>query len=84
MGASEAGDDLDLQDLSIVAPPVTVEELDKAIFQLTYKQHGGSGTNLNLTEVEAMDWRRFVRWLGMLEEQRSAEQRALEKAARKK
>jgi hypothetical protein len=65
-------------------PPVASEDIDKAVFQLCYKQHGGSGTNLTLSEVEAMEWRRFVRWCEMLEAQRTAEQRALEKAARKK
>ena len=61
-----------------------MEELEGAIFQLCYKQHGGSGTNLTPDYVDRMDWQRFVRWCHLLEDQRTREQAALEKAARKK
>ncbi len=67
-----------------MTPGTPPEEIDKALFQLTWHQHGGSGSNLTLTEAENLDWQRFTRWLTFVEEQRGAEQRALEKASKKK
>ena len=55
----------------------------EGIRQLTYKQHGGSGTNLTLTEVENMDLRRFLDWIDWLKDQREKEADAIRKAAKR-
>lgn len=84
MGAAEAQDD-DLDQLvTLLAPGTPSEDIDKALFQLTWHQHGGSGSNLTLTEAENLPWSRFERWLRFVEDQREREQRALEKASKKK
>ncbi len=84
MGAdAEEGDSVERL-FRLIDPGVSSEDIDKALFQLTWKQHGGSGTNLTLSEAEGLSWERFTRWLKNIEEQREREHRALEKAGKKK
>ena len=53
----------------------------EGIAQLTYHQHGGSGTNLSLPD--ALEWPHFVWWLQWLNDRREAEAEAIRDANRK-
>ncbi len=50
------------------------------MFSLTWKQHGGSGSNLTLTEALALDVPRFLWWGEQIEAAREREHAALERA----
>jgi hypothetical protein len=64
-------------------PAIELDELWEGVFQLLYRQHGGSGLSLSLTEVMDLDLER-MRWLlDRLGEQRQKEARELEQAARR-
>lgn len=71
-------------DLAFLLPPGIDEDgLWRGIARLTYKQHGGSGTNLTKQDVLELEWKRFVWWLDWLEETRQLEADAIQKASKK-
>jgi len=53
-------------------------------FQLTYKQHGGSGLNWTPADVDNCEVGEVLWQLDRLKKQREQEARAIEKAHRKK
>jgi hypothetical protein len=64
-------------------PAIDPDELWEGIFQLLYRQHGGSGLSLSLEDVMELDLDR-IRWLlERLGEQRDREARELAAAARR-
>ena len=71
-------------DLEVAFPRVDGESLRIKMFDLTYKQHGGSGTNLTLSEVMNMDWALMEWWYDHLSEQREEESAQLRKAGKAK
>lgn len=61
-------------------PPWERDTVWKTIAHLTYKQHGGSGTNLTLSDVLELEWERAVWWCNWLHEQRGLEKDAIDRA----
>lgn len=51
------------------------------MFRLTYKRHGGSGTNLTKSEVFELDWGMMVWWLERLDAELSEEARQIHNAS---
>jgi hypothetical protein len=70
--------------LSGLFPPINKEDLLEQRFQLTYTQHGGSGTSLTLADVDEMDWAEMVWWYERLMEERERESAALRAASKPK
>jgi hypothetical protein len=54
--------------------------LREAIFQLCWVQHGGSGLGWTRTEALALDAAELGWWLERIDDQRSQEARAIERA----
>jgi len=53
------------------------------VFDATYKAHGGSGSNLTVTEALEMPLDRLVWWVEKVGEMRSAESDAIRRASGK-
>jgi hypothetical protein len=63
---------------------VTDEDVCEAIFQLCWTQHGGSGLGWTRTEALELDLAELSWWLERIDDQRTREARALERAARRR
>jgi hypothetical protein len=63
-----------------VFPPLSRDELRKAIFHLCYKQHGGSGLNFTYTEVLELQLGEVNAYLKLLQAQRASEAKAINDA----
>jgi hypothetical protein len=55
--------------------------LDQACFKLAWRQHGGSGLGLSISDVEEMPFKRIVWFLEAVDERREAEAKALRSAS---
>ena len=54
-----------------------------AVFDATYKVHGGSGSNLTVTEAFDLPWDRLTWWVEKLRETREEEANAIRAAQRR-
>lgn len=63
---------------------MTDDDVREAIFQLSWIQHGGSGLGWTRTEALELDLAELAWWLERIDEQRTREARALERAARRR
>ena len=60
------------------------EAIRKAVFDLCYQAHGGSGLNITYSEVMDLDWIDLVAFHELLAEAREAEAKAVRDANRPK
>jgi hypothetical protein len=60
--------------------PVNGDDLWNKLFAATYRSHGGSGSNLTLTEAFELDWSRMEWWYEQVEEYRKQEAAAIRRA----
>ena len=65
-------------------PETDKEGFREAVFELTYKQHGGSGMNFTLDEVLDLEVEEIEWYRERLEDQRTREAKAIKNAGKVK
>lgn len=59
------------------------DAIRSAVFDACYRSHGGSGSNLTVSEAWSMPWEELMWWLEKLRETREAESDAIRAAHRR-